>query len=99
MRHDSALGVGASKGDSQVHRKVQLDAEQTAPPKALLPRGYVVSRRHSERTRIWDLLHKYGHDCRVTFVGDATMSGRMYPTTLNGLEQAMKLLAKSGTSG
>jgi uncharacterized protein len=109
-------------------------------------------RRHAERTRTWDLLHKYGHDYKVIFVGDATMSpyeilqpggsveyfneepgaawikrvtdvypkcvwlnpepeeiwnyrqsisivkelmnGRMYPTTLNGLERAMKLLAK-----
>jgi uncharacterized protein len=109
-------------------------------------------RRHSERTRTWDLLHKYAHDYKVIFVGDATMSpyeilqpggsveyfneepgavwikrfidvypkciwlnpepeeiwsyrqsigvikelmnGRMYPTTLNGLERAMKLLAK-----
>ena len=109
-------------------------------------------RRHSERTRTWDLLHKYGHDYKVIFVGDATMSpyeilqpggsveyfneepgaawikrfidvypkcvwlnpepeeiwayrqsigilkelmnGRMYPTTLGGLERAMKALAK-----
>ena len=109
-------------------------------------------RRHSERTRTWELLHKYGHDYKVIFVGDATMSpyeilqpggsveyfneepgavwikrfidvypkcvwlnpepeeiwsyrqsigilkelmnGRMYPTTLEGLERAMKLLAK-----
>ncbi len=109
-------------------------------------------RRHSERTRTWDLLHKYGHDYKVIFVGDATMSpyeilqpggsieymneepgaawikrvtdvypkcvwlnpepeeiwsyrqsigiikelmnGRMYPTTLSGLERAMKVLAK-----
>src|SRR5437870_3666397 len=109
-------------------------------------------RRHSERTRTWDLLHKYAHDYKVIFVGDATMSpyeilqpggsveyfneepgaawikrftdlypkcvwlnpeheeiwayrqsisivkelmnGRMYPTTLEGLERAMKLLAK-----
>src|SRR5213080_4065340 len=109
-------------------------------------------RRHSERTRTWELLHKYGHDYKVIFVGDATMSpyeilqpggsveyfneepgavwikrvtdvyskcvwlnpepeeswfyrqsiaivkelmnGRMYPTTLAGLERAMRLLAK-----
>ncbi len=109
-------------------------------------------RRHSERTRTIDLLHKYGHDYKVIFVGDATMSpyeilqpggsveysneepgavwvkrvtdvyqkcvwlnpepeeiwayrqsisivkelmnGRMYPTTLAGLERAMKVLAK-----
>ena len=109
-------------------------------------------RRHSERTRTWDLLHKYGHDYKVIFVGDATMSpyeilqpggsveyfneepgaewikrvtdvypkcvwlnpepeeiwhyrqsiaivkelmnGRMYPTTLEGLERAMRVLAK-----
>ena len=109
-------------------------------------------RRHSERTRTWDLLHKYGHDYKVIFVGDATMSpyeilqpggsveyfneeagavwvkrvtdiyqravwlnpepeevwpyrqsiqilkelmnNRMYPTTIGGLEQAMKVLAK-----
>ncbi len=109
-------------------------------------------RRHAERTRTWDLLHKYGHDYKVIFVGDATMSpyeilqpggsieyyneeagavwlkrvtdvyqrcvwlnpepeeiwgyrqsvqvmkelmgGRMYPTTMGGLEQAMKTLTK-----
>ena len=109
-------------------------------------------RRHSERTRTWDLLHKYGHDYKVIFVGDATMSpyeilqpggsieyfneeagavwlkrvtdvyqkcvwlnpepeeiwgyrqsvqvmkelmgGRMFPTTMGGLEKAMKVLAK-----
>src|SRR6478752_3771209 len=109
-------------------------------------------RRHSERTRTADLLHKYAHDYKVIFVGDATMSpyeilqpggsveylneepgaawikrvtdvyqrcvwlnpepeeiwnyrqsigilkelmkGGMYPTTLGGLERAMKLLAK-----
>ena len=109
-------------------------------------------RRHSERTRTWELLHKYGHDYKVIFVGDATMSpyeilqpggsveyfneepgaawikrvtdvyakcvwlnpepeeiwpyrqsiaiikelvnGRMYPTTLGGLERAMRVLAK-----
>jgi hypothetical protein len=109
-------------------------------------------RRNSERTRTWDLLHKYGHDYKVIFVGDATMSpyeilqpggsieyfneepgaawirrvtdvyskcvwlnpepeeiwsyrqsiavikelmkGRMYPTTLEGLERAMRVLAK-----
>ena len=109
-------------------------------------------RRHSERTRTWDVLHKYGHDYKVIFVGDATMSpyeivqpggsveysndeagavwmkrvtdiypkcvwlnpepeevwgyrqsvnimrelmeGRMFPTTLNGLERAMRLLTK-----
>src|SRR5882724_3913309 len=31
-------------------------------------------RRQSERTRTWDLLHKYAHDYKVIFVGDATMS-------------------------
>jgi uncharacterized protein with von Willebrand factor type A (vWA) domain len=109
-------------------------------------------RRHSERTRTWDLLHKYGHDYKVIFVGDATMSpyeilqpggsieyfneeagavwvkrvtdvyskcvwlnpepeeiwgyrqsvqvmkelmnGRMFPTTMGGLEKAMKVLTK-----
>jgi len=109
-------------------------------------------RRHSERTRTFDIMHKYGHDYKLVFVGDATMSpyeilqpggsieysndeagvvwmkrmlevypkavwinpepeeiwgyrqsigivkelmnGRMYPTTLEGLERAMKLLAK-----
>ena len=109
-------------------------------------------RRHAERTRTWELLHKYGHDYKVIFVGDATMSpyeilqpggsveyfneepgaawvkrvtdiyskcvwlnpepeeiwpyrqsigilkelmnGRMYPTTLEGLERAMRVLAK-----
>ena len=109
-------------------------------------------RRHAERTKTWELLHKYGHDYKVIFVGDATMSpyeilqpggsveyfneepgavwikrvtdvyskcvwlnpepeeiwgyrqsisivkelmnGRMFPTTLEGLERAMKLLAK-----
>jgi len=31
-------------------------------------------RRHAERTPTWDILHKYGHDYRVIFVGDAAMS-------------------------
>jgi uncharacterized protein with von Willebrand factor type A (vWA) domain len=109
-------------------------------------------RRHSERTRTWDILHRYPQDYRVIFVGDATMSpyeilqpggsveyfneepgavwlkrmtdtypkcvwlnpepeqvwgyrqsigiirelmkDRMYPTTVAGIEQAMKVLAK-----
>ncbi len=109
-------------------------------------------RRHSERTRVFDVLHKYGHDYKLIFVGDATMSpyeilqpggsieysndeagavwmkrmldvypkaawlnpepeelwpyrqsigilreimgGRMYPTTIDGLERAMRALAK-----
>ncbi|MCG6874911.1 MAG: VWA domain-containing protein [Betaproteobacteria bacterium] len=32
------------------------------------------TRRHAERTRTADILHKYGHDYKVIFVGDATMS-------------------------
>jgi uncharacterized protein with von Willebrand factor type A (vWA) domain len=109
-------------------------------------------RRHAERIRTWDILHKYGHDYKLVFVGDATMSpyeilqpggsveyaneepgatwirrmtevypkaawlnpepeqlwgyrqsigiirelmgGRMYPTTLEGLERAMRALAR-----
>ncbi|MCX7141953.1 MAG: VWA domain-containing protein [Proteobacteria bacterium] len=31
-------------------------------------------RRHSERTPTVDILHKYGHDYKLIFVGDATMS-------------------------
>jgi uncharacterized protein len=31
-------------------------------------------RRYSERTPTWDALHKYGHDYKVIFVGDAAMS-------------------------
>jgi uncharacterized protein with von Willebrand factor type A (vWA) domain len=31
-------------------------------------------RRWSERTPTWDLLHKFGHDYKVIFVGDAAMS-------------------------
>ncbi|AXB76737.1 VWA domain-containing protein [Novosphingobium sp. P6W] len=31
-------------------------------------------RRWSQRTSTWDLLHKYGHDYKVIFVGDAAMS-------------------------
>jgi uncharacterized protein with von Willebrand factor type A (vWA) domain len=109
-------------------------------------------RRHSERTRTFDIMHKYGHDYKLVFVGDATMSpyeilqpggsieysndeagavwmrrmlevypraawlnpepeeiwpyrqsigivkeimgGRMYGTTIEGLERAMRALAK-----
>ena len=32
------------------------------------------SRRWQERIPTWDLLHKYGHDYKVVFVGDASMS-------------------------
>ncbi|MBA16215.1 MAG: VWA domain-containing protein [Sphingomonas sp.] len=31
-------------------------------------------RRFSERTPTWDVLHKFGHDYKVIFVGDASMS-------------------------
>jgi uncharacterized protein with von Willebrand factor type A (vWA) domain len=31
-------------------------------------------RRHSEKTPTWDVLHKYGADYKVIFVGDAAMS-------------------------
>jgi uncharacterized protein with von Willebrand factor type A (vWA) domain len=31
-------------------------------------------RRFSERIPTWDILHKYGHDYKVIFVGDAAMS-------------------------
>lgn len=109
-------------------------------------------RRNSERTKTWDLMHKYGHDYKLIFVGDATMSpyeiiqpggsieyhneesgsvwmkritdvyhkavwlnpepeevwgyrqsiglmrelmgGRMYPTTIAGLERAMRVLTR-----
>jgi uncharacterized protein with von Willebrand factor type A (vWA) domain len=32
------------------------------------------SRRWSQRDKTWDILHKYGHDYKVIFVGDASMS-------------------------
>jgi hypothetical protein len=32
------------------------------------------ARRWSQRTDTWDVLHKYGHDYKVIFVGDAAMS-------------------------
>ena len=109
-------------------------------------------RRHAERIRTFDIMHKYGHDYKLVFVGDATMSpyeilqpggsieysneeagavwmkrmlevypkavwlnpepeeiwtyrqsigilkeimgGRMYPTTIQGLERAMRALVK-----
>jgi hypothetical protein len=31
-------------------------------------------RRWSQRTPTWDILHKYGHDYKIIFVGDAAMS-------------------------
>jgi len=31
-------------------------------------------RRWQERTPTWDILHKYGHDYKIIFVGDAAMS-------------------------
>lgn len=32
------------------------------------------ARRFTERTPVWDILHKYGHDYKLIFVGDASMS-------------------------
>jgi hypothetical protein len=32
------------------------------------------SRRFSERTATWDVLHRFGHDYKLVFVGDAAMS-------------------------
>jgi len=31
-------------------------------------------RRHNEKTPTWDVLHKYGNDYKIIFIGDATMS-------------------------
>jgi len=31
-------------------------------------------RRHTEKIATWDVLHTYGHDYKLVFVGDATMS-------------------------
>jgi uncharacterized protein with von Willebrand factor type A (vWA) domain len=31
-------------------------------------------RRFNEKIPTWDVLHKYGHDYKLVFVGDATMS-------------------------
>jgi uncharacterized protein with von Willebrand factor type A (vWA) domain len=31
-------------------------------------------RRHNERTQVLDILHKYSHDYKVIFIGDASMS-------------------------
>ncbi len=31
-------------------------------------------RRHTEKTSTWDLIHRFGEDYKVVFVGDATMS-------------------------
>ena len=31
-------------------------------------------RRWQERTKTWDILHKFGHDYKIVFVGDAAMS-------------------------
>jgi len=31
-------------------------------------------RRHNEKSQTWDVLHKFPHDYKVIFVGDATMS-------------------------
>ena len=31
-------------------------------------------RRHTEKMATWDVLHTYGHDYKLIFVGDATMS-------------------------
>jgi len=39
-------------------------------------------RRHTEKTSTWDLLHRFGRDWRVVFVGDATMSP--YEVTMPG---------------
>ena len=36
--------------------------------------GRTTRRRWSQRTKTWDILHKYGHDYKVIFVGDAAMS-------------------------
>lgn len=32
------------------------------------------SRRFADRTPLWDVLHKFGHDYKLVFVGDASMS-------------------------
>jgi len=39
-------------------------------------------RRHAEKISTWDALHKYPHDYKIVFVGDATMSP--YEVTMPG---------------
>jgi uncharacterized protein len=39
-------------------------------------------RRHDEKTATWDVLHRFPHDYRIVFVGDATMSP--YEITMPG---------------
>ena len=39
-------------------------------------------RRHAEKLSTWDVLHKYPHDYKIVFVGDATMSP--YEITMPG---------------
>jgi len=43
-------------------------------------------RRHAEKLNTWDILHKFPHDYKVIFVGDATMSPYeiTYPGGLGG---------------
>ena len=36
--------------------------------------GRTTSAAGKERTKTWDVLHKYGHDYKIIFVGDAAMS-------------------------
>jgi uncharacterized protein with von Willebrand factor type A (vWA) domain len=143
------MDIGGSMDD---HIKLAQELFSAAKTEFKHLEFFYFHRRHSERTRTWDLLHKYGHDYKIVFVGDATMSpyeilqpggsieyfneepgavwmkrvtdvyskciwlnpepeeiwayrqsvqiikelmnNRMYPTTIDGLERAMKALAK-----
>ena len=51
------------------------DAEQEMPEVRQKDMQHLYeTRRHAEKIPTWDVLHKFPHDYKVIFVGDATMS-------------------------
>ena len=68
---------------------IQASARNCSPPRAPNSRRWNIStsttaftnivwknnrRRHTERMPTWDVLHKYGSDYKIIFVGDGSMS-------------------------
>ena len=76
------LDVG---GSMDPHIKVCEELFSAAAPSSSISNSYFHNcvyegvwkdnrRRYVERTPTWDVLHKFGHDYKVVFVGDASMS-------------------------
>ena len=66
-----ALRGAVQRGDQSEFKNLEFFYFHNCPYEAVWKDN---RRRFTERTPTWDVLHKYGHDYKLVFVGDASMS-------------------------